>query len=539
MATPRSPSRLNMHGSICVIVKQFVEQNYGADIWREILNSAGHEGLVLSPIQNYPDEAVIAIIGAACEHLEIDQRTALVEVGKFATPQLIRFAKGMLHPSWKSFEVLRNLESLIHRTIRISNPDAEPATIQAFELSDSQFQIVYSSHRGLCALANGILQGLSEVFDESIEVIEDTCCQHGDPFCTFTVNKVVDNIDDAAADDRNSQSASSSLPEDSSNSDPYAMTTDMPISAAFDGEDDGEFALMQESETSGSGTSTMSSREPKMGQAPSQLIPLPKRIDRYSIHEVLGVGGMGVVYRGIDESLMRTVAVKTIKNPKIESSMQELFLAEARRLAKLNHPNVVRIYDVGKTGQRPYFVMEYLPGLTLLSRLGRGPLNLKVALRIFGNILDGVDAIHRLGMVHRDIKPGNVVLSDDLQKCHLLDFGLAVDNAPKHTPDRWITGTKGYIPPERIKGMPGDYRGDFFSLGCIGYEMFSGTTLLQLAEENPANRISLKEVKETHQWQQLPDKVRSTIRGMLHSDPEERLCDYKEIREKLEMMAYT
>ena len=92
----------------------------------------------------------------------------------------------------------------------------------------------------------------------------------------------------------------------------------------------------------------------------STIVPLPKRIGRYSIHEVLGLGGMGIVYRGIDETLMRTVAVKTLKNVKIEADKKEQFLAEARRLAKLSHPNVVQIYDVGKVSQRPYFVMEFL-----------------------------------------------------------------------------------------------------------------------------------------------------------------------------------
>ena len=84
---------------------------------------------------------------------------------------------------------------------------------------------------------------------------------------------------------------------------------------------------------------------------------------------------MGIVYRGIDETLMRTVAVKTLKNVKIEADKKEQFLAEARRLAKLSHPNVVQIYDVGKVSQRPYFVMEFLEGLTLASRLARGPMS--------------------------------------------------------------------------------------------------------------------------------------------------------------------
>ena len=87
-----------MHGSVCVIVKKFVEQNYGREVWEEILRVAGHEGLVLSPIQSYPDEAVFAIVGATCECLEIEMKEGLEAVGKFAAPELVRFARGMLHP---------------------------------------------------------------------------------------------------------------------------------------------------------------------------------------------------------------------------------------------------------------------------------------------------------------------------------------------------------------------------------------------------------------------------------------------------------
>ena len=102
-----------MHGSICVILKKFVEQSHGKETWKEILRLAGHDGLVLSPIQSYPDEAVFAIVGATCEHLEVDMQTGLEAVGKFAAPELVRFARGMLHPDWKTFELLANIETLI------------------------------------------------------------------------------------------------------------------------------------------------------------------------------------------------------------------------------------------------------------------------------------------------------------------------------------------------------------------------------------------------------------------------------------------
>jgi predicted hydrocarbon binding protein len=533
-----------MHGSICVILKKFVEQNFGRDVWLEILRLAGHEGLVLSPIQSYPDEAVFAIVGATCERLELDMPTALEAVGKFAAPELIRFARGMLHPDWKTFELLANIETLIHRTIRVSNPGAEPASIQAFELSDDQVQVVYSSQRGLCALANGILQGLGDVFDEDLTVVENTCTHKGDPFCTFTITKASQLVPAlAGAGDTVGVSSSSVAVEDSKNplSDPYGMTseigeaeaaqnegTETPVNVSS-GATGAKFVYTGKTERSSDG-------DTKHGlPSSSTIIPLPKRIGRYSIHEVLGLGGMGIVYRGIDETLMRTVAIKTLKNVKTESEKKEQFLAEARRLAKLSHPNVVQIYDVGKVAQRPYFVMEFLEGLTLASRLSRGPMTLAGALRIFRQLLEGLHAIHRLGIVHRDIKPGNVMLSSDLRHCQLLDFGLAGDEAQMSSSGgSAVSGTRGYLPPERLKGYPGDYRSDFFSLGCVAYEMLSGKMLHQLRHFDSDNRLYLKVIDETPQWLEAPEPLRAIVLGMLHPVPEERLCDYSQINEVIE-----
>ena len=514
-----------MHGSICVILKKFVEQNFGNATWHEILRLAGREGLVLSPIQSYPDEIVLNIVGTTCEVLELDLDTALTEVGKFAAPELIRFAKGMLHPEWKSFEVLANVESLIHRTIRVTNPGAEPASIQAFELAENQMQVIYSSQRGLCSLAHGILEGLGDVFEEEITVSKDTCCKKGDPFCAYTLTRVV--AETGAERTATAVVDLSDTSDPDPQSDPFAVTTMLGSADSMPASNES-----RHQEFSGPALDSKSQHEQPTGN----LIPLPERMGRYSIHEILGYGGMGVVYRGVDETLQRVVAIKTIKSLKISSRRQEQFFAEARRLARLDHPNVVRIYDVGKVGKRPYFVMEYLEGSTLSSRLAKGPVHLKNAARIFRQLIEGLHAIHRMGMVHRDIKPGNIILTQDARKCSLLDFGLANDeqSSASSSGSRSVSGTQGYLPPERLKGLPGDYRGDYFSLGCVAYELFSGRMLRQLRQFQDKQELSLREIEETEQWQQTPAAIQELIIQMIAQDPEKRLCDFNAISERLD-----
>lgn len=134
----------------CCIVKKFADANHGPEAWDAILEHAGYSGLVLSPIGTYLDEAVFALLGAGCELLQTELDDLLQLLGRFAGPELIGFAGNMLHPEWKTFELHSNVESLIHRTIRMQNPTAQPANIQAFRLSDDEAQGVYSSRRGLC-----------------------------------------------------------------------------------------------------------------------------------------------------------------------------------------------------------------------------------------------------------------------------------------------------------------------------------------------------------------------------------------------------
>jgi len=213
------------------------------------------------------------------------------------------------------------------------------------------------------------------------------------------------------------------------------------------------------------------------------------RLGPYEILAALGAGGMGEVYRARDVRLQRDVAVKVLPPHRIETPQaRERLLREARSVAALQHPNICAIYDVGGAGDdQAFLVMELLTGETLLRRLARGPLDEAELVEVAIALADALDAAHAAGIVHRDIKPGNIVLTAHGPK--ILDFGLAkavgpANNAASMEPtvpaegpltDKGDTvGTIAYMSPEQLRGGELDERTDLFSLGLVLYEMATG-----------------------------------------------------------------
>jgi Tol biopolymer transport system component/predicted Ser/Thr protein kinase len=206
------------------------------------------------------------------------------------------------------------------------------------------------------------------------------------------------------------------------------------------------------------------------------------RLGPYEIVSLLGAGGMGEVFRARDTRLDRTVAIKICT-----AQFTERFEREARAISSLNHPHICALYDIGREGTVEFLVMEYLEGESLEARLRKGPLPIEEALHIAIQIAGALDAAHRQGMVHRDLKPGNVMLTRGGAK--LLDFGLAKikeaarisdSDATQPAPHRPITvqgtilGTLYYMSPEQLEGKEADARSDIFSFGAMLYEMVTG-----------------------------------------------------------------
>ena len=238
------------------------------------------------------------------------------------------------------------------------------------------------------------------------------------------------------------------------------------------------------------------------------------RLGPYEVVSALGAGGMGEVYRARDTRLGRDVAIKILpKEVSGDAARKQRFEREAKTISSLNHPHICVLYDVGHSDGIDYLVMECIEGEPLAKRLEKGALPLEQALKYGAEIADALDKAHRSGVVHRDLKPGNVMLTSTGAK--LLDFGLAKPTvatglatltaaAPVHSPvtqEGTIVGTFQYMSPEQVEGKEVDARSDIFSFGTLLYEMvtgrqaFEGKTQVSVAaailERNPQPITSL------------------------------------------------
>lgn len=216
--------------------------------------------------------------------------------------------------------------------------------------------------------------------------------------------------------------------------------------------------------------------------------------DQWTIERTLGAGGMGVVYLAHDERLDRDVAIKTIHPSRLtRAGVRERFTAEARALARIEHPNVTRIYSIGEIAGVPYFVMEYVPGRTLAELLDEGALErrpLADSVAILKGICEGLSAIHRVGLVHGDLKPGNVLVART-GRVVLTDMGLARALARPDMERGIVWGTAEYIAPELARGtsvpphlLP---RADVYSLAVIAFEVL--TDRLPFEGKTPAETM--------------------------------------------------
>lgn len=196
---------------------------------------------------------------------------------------------------------------------------------------------------------------------------------------------------------------------------------------------------------------------------------------RYEVRGRLGRGGMAEVCDGWDTRLRRPVAIKLLDQAvSAQSGMRNRFDAEAQAAAALNHPNIVAIYDTGEHDGRPFIVMERLPGGTLADEVRHGPLSQERVHAMLDNVLAALTEAHRAAILHRDIKPGNILVAAGGETMKVADFGIAKTPEATKTLTGHILGTIAYLSPERLAGAPACVADDLYAVGVVGYEALAG-----------------------------------------------------------------
>jgi serine/threonine-protein kinase len=270
--------------------------------------------------------------------------------------------------------------------------------------------------------------------------------------------------------------------------------------------------------------------------------PNPDALGRIADCDVLGVigrGGMGIVFQAHDSALQRVVAIKVL-SPHLAGSAEanRRFLREARAAAGINHPNVVVIHAVGEQSGMPYLVMEAIGGRSLHERIQTGsPFGLSEVLSIGVQIADGLAAAHRQGVIHRDIKPRNIMLEDGSGRVKITDFGLAlvaVDGVQLTSNNRAV-GTPAYMSPEQVLGVRVDRRTDLFSLGCVLHAMVMGRSPFQGSHAvEIARKIADSTIRPLHEQDaRVPASFSAIVGRLLEKDPARRYQSAEEVREEL------
>jgi serine/threonine-protein kinase len=261
------------------------------------------------------------------------------------------------------------------------------------------------------------------------------------------------------------------------------------------------------------------------GMTPPRAREDVKTIGRYEILEVIGKGAMGVVYKGRDPLLDRIVAVKTIVAPdrvgrRVRSAFLERFQREAKAAAKMQHPAIVTIFDVGLEDDAPFMVLEYLPGESLADRLDRVRMPLGRAVNIARDLAGALGFAHRERIVHRDVKPANVLHAGE-ERWKLADFGIARMPDSDLTQAGIFMGTPGYAPPEAIRDGFYSPQADVFAWGAVLYELLCGKIPYEGPDTQTTNGYVLKATAKppTVHDGSIPAPLAEVVMRALHGDP--------------------
>jgi len=262
------------------------------------------------------------------------------------------------------------------------------------------------------------------------------------------------------------------------------------------------------------------------------------KLGRYKILSELGRGAMGVVYKGEDPALDRTVALKTVilsADAEGKLEYQKRFFLEAKAAGRLSHPQIITVYDFGQEGDIAYMAMEFLKGKELRSRMMEGSISVPEAVHIAEQVAEGLGYAHEHGVVHRDVKPSNIMLLPH-EQVKIMDFGIARMRASDHkTSTGLVLGTPKYMSPEQVSGSPVDHRSDIFSLGVVLFEMLTQSKLFQ-GEDTPQIFHSVANFQPPPPSRlnpEVPAMLDFVVERALKKDPSVRYQDAFELAQDL------
>ena len=268
-----------------------------------------------------------------------------------------------------------------------------------------------------------------------------------------------------------------------------------------------------------------------------------KKLGRYEIKGVLGKGAMGLVYDGLDPSLDRRVAIKTIITKNLDASTaahySKRFEREVKAVARLNHRNIVQVYDFGTEGDLAYIVMEYIKGRELKDFFdAKEKFELKTIFKMMIELLDALEFAHDAGIIHRDIKPANIMV-DGAGHPKLTDFGVARVTEPdaqqaEMTRAGAVVGTPSYMSPEQIQGQPIDRRADIFSAGVVFYQFLTGQKPFEGTQWALAKKIIMEDPVWPSQIMQLSPVFDYVCQYALAKEPDHRYQTAKKFSEALQ-----
>jgi serine/threonine protein kinase len=268
-----------------------------------------------------------------------------------------------------------------------------------------------------------------------------------------------------------------------------------------------------------------------------------QRLGAYELIELLGAGGMGEVWRALDPGLRRHVAIKILPSQySLDPDRLRRFEQEAQAAGRLNHPNVLSVYAIGRHEGSPFLVTELLEGLTLRQKLAGGALPEAKALEYVDQLIQGLAAAHDKAIVHRDLKPENVFITSD-ERVKILDFGLAKlaptgpqQDLPTQTATGVALGTPAYMAPEQIRAQPVDHRSDIFAVGALLYEMLAGRR--PFVADTSAETMTAILRQEPAPLAGVSAQVEQIVRHCLEKEPAARYQSARDLAFQLQLMRH-